>query len=107
MGPPPPERRRRQIKSHATRRGEDAHEIENAKPRTGSGSALAVSAFLPELAHAQQTGLFPLAPIRRQRPPCDQEDPAYKMYQGEIFRPSSHGVAEIPGWLGHQEQRRP
>src|SRR5690348_7869195 len=24
---------------------------------------------------AQQTGLFPLAPIRRQRVPCDQEDP--------------------------------
>jgi hypothetical protein len=46
--------------------------------------ALAVLAgviFLPELAQAQQTGLFPLAPIRRQRVPCDQEDSVYKIYK--------------------------
>ncbi len=50
--------------------------------------ALAVFAgvvFLPELAQAQQTGLFPLAPIRRQRPPCDQEDPVYKTYKQKYF----------------------
>jgi hypothetical protein len=34
---------------------------------------------------AQQTGLFPLAPIRRQRVPCDQEDPTYKIYKQQYF----------------------
>lgn len=34
---------------------------------------------------AQQTGLFPLAPIRRQRVPCDQEDPTYKIYKHQYF----------------------
>lgn len=34
---------------------------------------------------AQQTGLFPLAPIRRQRVPCDQEDPTYKIYKSQYF----------------------
>jgi hypothetical protein len=50
--------------------------------------ALAIFAgvvFLPDLAQAQQTGLFPLAPIRRQRPPCDQEDPVYKTYKQKYF----------------------
>ncbi len=59
------------------------------KSRRRNGSlALAVLAgvvFLPELARAQQTGLFPLAPIRRQRVPCDQEDPAYKVYKQRYF----------------------
>ena len=40
---------------------------------------------LPELARAQQTGLFPLAPIKRQRVPCDQEDPIYKTYKHQYF----------------------
>jgi len=40
---------------------------------------------LPELARAQQTGLFPLAPIRRQRVPCDQEDPIYKVYKHKYY----------------------
>jgi hypothetical protein len=38
-----------------------------------------------ERALAQQTGLFPLAPIRRQRVPCDQEDPIYKINKQKFF----------------------
>lgn len=38
-----------------------------------------------ERVQAQQTGLFPLAPIRRQRVPCDQEDPTYKVYKQQYF----------------------
>jgi hypothetical protein len=44
---------------------------------------LAVS--LPELARAQQGGLFPNLPIRRQRVPCDQEDPIYKVYKHQYY----------------------
>jgi hypothetical protein len=47
--------------------------------------ALAVVVGGPELAHAQQGGLFPLAPIRRQRPPCALEDPVYKLYRHEYY----------------------
>jgi len=56
--------------------------------RGSLGMALAVvmtvSAF-SEWAAAQQTGLFPLAPIRRQRVPCSQEDPVYKLYKDQYF----------------------
>lgn len=45
---------------------------------------MTVSAF-SEWAAAQQTGLFPLAPIRRQRVPCSQEDPVYKLYKEQYF----------------------
>jgi hypothetical protein len=38
-----------------------------------------------ERVHAQQTGLFPLAPIRRQRVPCDQQDPTYKIHKYQYF----------------------
>jgi hypothetical protein len=48
-------------------------------------AALTVIVSLPELARAQQTGLFPLAPIKRQRVPCDQEDPIYKTYKNQYF----------------------
>ena len=48
-------------------------------------AALIVVVSLPELARAQQTGLFPLAPIKRQRVPCDQEDPIYKTYKHQYF----------------------
>jgi hypothetical protein len=44
-----------------------------------------VAICLPELARAQQTGLFPLAPIRRQRIPCDMEDPVYKEHKLKYF----------------------
>ena len=48
-------------------------------------AVLTVVLSLPELAQAQQTGLFPLAPIKRQRVPCDQEDPIYKTYKHQYF----------------------
>jgi len=54
----------------------------------GRGLVLAVLtlvAAVPELARAQQSGLFPLAPIKRQRVPCDQEDPVYKIYKEKYF----------------------
>ncbi len=38
-----------------------------------------------ERVQAQQTGLFPLAPIQRKRVPCDQEDPTYKLYKQQYF----------------------
>jgi hypothetical protein len=59
------------------------------KSRTrGRGLVLAVLTLivsLPELAQAQQSGLFPLAPIKRQRVPCDQQDPVYKLYKEKYF----------------------
>jgi hypothetical protein len=54
----------------------------------GLGPVLAVLtlvAAMPELARAQQSGLFPNAPIKRQRVPCDQEDPVYKIYKEKYF----------------------
>jgi hypothetical protein len=48
-------------------------------------AALIVVVSWPELARAQQTGLFPNLPIRRQRVPCDQEDPIYKVYKNKYF----------------------
>jgi len=54
----------------------------------GPGLGLAVLALvvsLPELARAQQGGLFPNAPIRRQRVPCDQQDPIYKTYKYQYW----------------------
>ena len=56
--------------------------------RRGRGlvlAALSIVVSLPGLARAQQTGLFPLAPIKRQRVPCDQEDPIYKTYKHQYF----------------------
>ncbi len=48
---------------------------------------------------AQQTGLFPLAPIRRQRVPCDREDPTYKIYKQQYFgyHPTNWRTFP-PGW---------
>jgi hypothetical protein len=48
-------------------------------------AALALIITLPERARAQQGGLFPNAPIRRQRVPCDQEDPVYKTYKYKYY----------------------
>ena len=56
--------------------------------RGSLGMALAVAMAvlaLSEWATAQQTGLFPLAPIRRQRVPCSQEDPVYRLYKEQYF----------------------
>jgi hypothetical protein len=59
----------------------------NSRSR-GRGLVLAVLTLvvgLPEVARAQQSGLFPLAPIHRQRIPCDQEDPIYKTYKHQYY----------------------
>jgi hypothetical protein len=48
-------------------------------------AVMTVAVSYPGLALAQQTGLFPNAPIRRQRPQCDQEDPVYKIYKQQYF----------------------
>lgn len=39
----------------------------------------------PTFAQAQQTGLFPLAPIRRQRVPCPEENPIYRQYRQDFY----------------------
>lgn len=39
----------------------------------------------PTFAAAQQTGLFPLAPIRRQRVPCPDENPIYGRYRRDYY----------------------
>src|SRR5262245_29841149 len=84
MGVPPP----RRFGGEASQpRTDEARMLTN--PRKGSaalamvGLSLAVSFY--ERAQAQQTGLFPLAPIRRQRVPCDREDPVYKYYKHQYF----------------------
>jgi hypothetical protein len=46
---------------------------------------IAVAASLPQMAWAQQSGLFPLHPIKRHRVPCDQEDPIYKINKYQYF----------------------
>src|SRR5262245_41811807 len=46
---------------------------------------LTAAVSLSGRAEAQQTGMFPLAPIRRQRVPCNQEDPTYKIYKQQYF----------------------
>jgi hypothetical protein len=45
----------------------------------------AITASLPQMASAQQGGLFPLHPIKRKRVPCDQEDPIYKIAKYQYF----------------------
>ncbi len=56
--------------------------------RRGRGLALAVialSASLPQMAWAQQSGLFPNCFIKRHRVPCDHEDPIYKINKYQYF----------------------
>jgi len=48
-------------------------------------AVLALTVSLSERAWAQQGGLFPLAPIRRERPACQNEDPVYKFYKHQYF----------------------
>src|SRR3954451_14559917 len=40
---------------------------------------------LSGLARAQQSGLLPLHPIKRERVPCPEEDPVYKLYRYQYF----------------------
>jgi hypothetical protein len=52
------------------------------------GQVLAASTVLLSLsglAEAQQSGLLPLHPIRRQRVPCPNEDPIYKLYRNQYY----------------------
>lgn len=51
---------------------------------TTLAAGMAVLVF-SEWAVAQQMGLFPLAPIRRQRVPCNHEDPVYGLYREQYF----------------------
>ena len=56
--------------------------------RRNSGEAVAVLTVLTSLtglAQAQQNGLFPLQPIRRERVPCPSEEPIYKLYRSQYF----------------------
>ena len=56
--------------------------------RLRPGLLLAVPTILVSLsglAHAQQSGLFPLHPIKRERVPCPNEDPVYKLYRYQYF----------------------
>ncbi len=76
-------RRRTWTIHHRTRRG---------CVRTSGGevgglafAVVAVAASLPQMARAQQSGLFPLHPIKRHRVPCDQEDPIYKINKYQYF----------------------
>ena len=47
--------------------------------------AIAVVLGAPAWASAQQSGMFPLAPIQRERVPCPLEDPVYGLYRHEYF----------------------
>ena len=53
-----------------------------------AGQVLAVLAAvtsLSGLAEAQQSGMFPLEPIRRVRTPCANEEPIYKLYRNQYY----------------------
>lgn len=49
--------------------------------RTEAVWTLVVLLGIPALAQAQQTGLFPLRPIKRERVPCAAEDPVYRQHR--------------------------
>ena len=104
MGLPPP----KDFGGESNQPRRDEARMRTNSRRRGPGLGLAVLALvvsLPELARAQQGGLFPLAPIRRQRVPCDQQDPIYKTYKYQYLRLSSHMLAPVPGWVGLSESR--
>lgn len=46
---------------------------------------LALVLLAPAFAQAQHTGLFPLRSIRRERVPCPNEDPVYRLYRQQYF----------------------
>lgn len=48
-------------------------------------AVLAAVTSLSGLAEAQQSGLFPLHPIRRERTPCANEEPIYKLYREQYY----------------------
>src|SRR5262249_28822530 len=99
MGPPPPRRFRRR------RRHPQADEARMRTNLRRGRRALVLAGLtglvsLADRAQAQQTGLFPLAPIRRQRVPCDQEDPVYKLYKQQYFGYHPTCWRRFPGGWG-------
>ena len=48
-------------------------------------AVLAAVTSLSGLAEAQQSGMFPLHPIRRERTPCANEEPIYKLYREQYY----------------------
>jgi hypothetical protein len=48
-------------------------------------AVLTVVVSLSGLAEAQQSGIFPLRPIRRERTPCVNEDSIYKQYRNQYY----------------------
>jgi hypothetical protein len=48
-------------------------------------AVFSVLASLTGVAKAQQSGLFPLQPIRRERVPCPNEEPIYKLYRSQYY----------------------
>jgi hypothetical protein len=78
--------------------------------RRGWGLVLAVLTLvvsLPELARAQQTGLFPNAPIRRQRVPCDQQDPIYNTIKYQYFGYHPTAWRRFPAGWGYPSPEKP
>ena len=53
--------------------------------RSPAAWALVVVLGVPALVEAQQSGLFPNAPIDRERVPCPHEDPVYRLYRHQYF----------------------
>ena len=53
--------------------------------RSPAAWALVVVFGAPALVEAQQSGLFPNAPINRERVPCPHEDPVYRLYRHQYF----------------------
>ena len=56
-----------------------------SRVRSQAVCALALIVGVPAVAHAQQTGLFPLHPIRRERVPCPAEDPVYRLHREQYY----------------------
>ncbi len=104
VGLPPPRRFRGPTSQP---RADEARMRTNA--RRGSHAltmvVLTAAVSLSGRVEAQQTGLFPLAPIRRQRVPCDREDPTYKIYKQQYFGYHPTCWRTFPRRLGMPEQR--
>ncbi len=70
-------------------------------------AVLTLVVSLSERAQAQQGGLFPLAPIRRERPPCQNEDPVYKYYKQQYFGYHPTYWRRFPAGWGVPSQEAP
>ena len=70
-------------------------------------AVLTLVVSLSEQVRAQQSGLFPLAPIRRERPPCQNEDPVYKYYKQQYFGYHPTYWRRFPAGWGVPSQEAP